>query len=43
MKTIGEKEGIVTAQLDTSTEDKSRYHEPQAQEPLTEGECKQKS
>ncbi len=44
MKTIGEKEGIVTAQLDTSTEDKSRYHEPtQAQEPLTEGECKQRS
>jgi NADH-quinone oxidoreductase subunit B len=44
MKTIGEKEGIVTAQMDTSTEDKSRYHEPtQAQEPLTEGECKPKS
>lgn len=44
MKTIGEKEEIKTAQLDASTEDKSRYHEPtQAQEPLTEGECKQKS
>ena len=44
MKTIGEKEEVASAHLDTSTEDKSRYHEPtQTQEPLTEGECKPKN
>lgn len=46
MKTIAEKEAVVTPHLDTTTEDKSRYVEPAAepQEPLTEeGECKPKS
>jgi NADH-quinone oxidoreductase subunit B len=46
MKTIAEKEEVVTPHLDTTTEDKSRYVEPAAepQEPLTEeGECKPKS
>lgn len=46
MKTIAEKEAVVTPHLDTTTEDKSRYVEPavEPQEPLTEeGECKPKS
>lgn len=46
MKTIAEKEAVVTPHLDTTTEDKSRYVEPAAepQEPLTEeGECKPKN
>ncbi len=44
MKTIAEKEGIITPKLDTSTEDKSRYVEPtEIQETLNEGECKPKS
>jgi NADH-quinone oxidoreductase subunit B len=46
MKTIAEKEAVVTPHLDTTTEDKSRYVEPAAepQEPLTEEEeCKPKS
>lgn len=46
MKTIAEKEAVVTPHLDTTTDDKSRYVEPAAepQEPLTEeGECKPKS
>ena len=43
METLAKQEGLEakTPQLDTSTEDKSRYHEPaENQEPLNEGECK---
>ncbi|MBK5278607.1 MAG: NADH-quinone oxidoreductase subunit B [Bacteroidia bacterium] len=46
MKSIAEQEGknIKVPQLDTSVDDKSRYHESaDNQEPLNEGECKPKN
>jgi NADH-quinone oxidoreductase subunit B len=46
MQTLSKQEGQQekAPQLDTSTEDKSRYVEPvENQEPLTEGECKPKN